>query len=486
MRYYPLKQASLFSEDMNLFLNECLQSQQATYFNVEPEFHDIELKYRNHVFYCNKYILLFRASKFFLKFDLKSTSTSFDFENSLANKFTLQCFELLMKYMYTGTFCSGFIRTSLKSAKIHSEATFQKFLSDLKELSQIFGLTELKSVFDSNAYTKNLKELNINQKSNEERINTMTDFMFKLTSLNKKLIKFNRLSYSDLYDCSIECNNNQSIKCHKCILISRSDYFKNMMMGYWMESKKESIQLPFDADLMQIIIDYFYTDEIQIDFIHNNQSTSIKSKTEREIEILFNLYVLSDQLLVERLKNLCEFKLSNLVNLKNTVEILDFSNQYEAKQLRDFCMEFIASNLVTIIEAKQLESLNFDLLKELSEFYRNYFQLVGSRRITPYPAEIGLNPKMIDLIPIELLYDHKFVDGNLDDDISNKKKFYAQNKNESEDDKLPLKEININQQLDTVKQETPVTQSEIESEFIGKWEKVKKKVIHFIFLIFCY
>ena len=91
MRYYPLKQASLFSEDMNLFLNECLQSQQATYFNVEPEFHDIELKYRNHVFYCNKYILLFRASKFFLKFDLKSTSTSFDLENSLANKFTLQC-----------------------------------------------------------------------------------------------------------------------------------------------------------------------------------------------------------------------------------------------------------------------------------------------------------------------------------------------------------------------------------------------------------
>jgi hypothetical protein len=168
-----------------------------------------------------------------------------------------------------------------------------------------------------------------------------------------------------------------------------------------------------------------------------------------------------------------------LVNLKNVVEILDFSNQYEAKQLKDFCMEFIASNLVTIIEAKQLESLNFDLLKELSEFYRNYFPLVGSRRITPYPAEIGLNPKMIDLIPIELLYDPKFVDGNLDDDISNKKKFYAQNKNESEDDKLPLKEININQQLDTVKQETPVTKSEIESEFIGKWEKVKKKVIHF-------
>ena len=37
----------------------------------------------------------------------------------------------------------------------------------------------------------------------------------------------------------------------------------------------------------------------------------------------------------------------------------------------------------------------------------------------------------------------------------------------------------MNQQLDTVKQETPVTKSEIESEFIGKWEIVKKKVIHF-------
>ena len=247
--------------------------------------------------------------------------------------------------------------------------------------------------------------------------------MYKLVNtLKKKSLKFNRFSYQDLYDCEIECNNQQSIKCHRCILIARSDYFKNMMMGYWMESSKYAIQLPFDADLMQILVDYFYSDEIQMDFIHTNQSSTIKSKTEREIEILFNLYILSDQLLVERVKNLCEFKLSNLVNLKNVVEIFEFSNQYEAKQLKEFCMEFISCNLATIVEAKQLESTSVDLLQELSEFYRNYYPLIGSRRITPYSSEIGLDPKNIDLIPLDLLYDQKFIDGYIDDESINKKK----------------------------------------------------------------
>lgn len=451
MRYYPIKEESIFNDDMHLYLSENINQpshSSSSYSNIELQSHDIELKYRNQTFCCNKFILLSRAPKFFLKLEMKTPNklVLIDLDNHLAQKFTVQSLDILLKYVYTAKLKSDHIRNSLKTAKINSENSFIKFLADFKELAvDKFGFTELKSVFDQNVYTRNLKELNINLKSIEERYEIMADFIIKLAnSIQNKTLRFKRLSYQELWDFQIECNNNQFIKCHKCILIARSEYFKNMMMGFWMESNKCSIQLPFDIDLTQIIVDYFYTDDIQMDFIHSNQnSNSIKSKTEREIEILFNLYILSDQLLVERLKNLCEFKLTNLVNLKNIVEIFEFANQYEAKQLKDFCMEFISGNLVTIIEAKQLESTSSELLQELSEFYRNYYPLVGSRRITPYPSDIGLEPKCIDLIPFELLYDPKFVDGNLDEEIIIKNKAsQIQNKNETNDE---TDKINDNQ-----------------------------------------
>ncbi len=209
-----------------------------------------------------------------------------------------------------------------------------------------------------------------------------------------------------------------------------------------------------------------------------------KGKNERELEILFNLFVLSDQLLLDRLKNKCEFKLANLVNLKNAVEVFEFSDQYEAQQLKEFAMEFIAVNLTTLIEAKQLETLSLELLRDLASFYRSYFPHVGSRFITPYSD--GPAVDSIDLaIPLEFLSDPKFVEGSLDEESNAaKKKGFSSNRDgfvESmaapveavvvKADVLELKGI----ELDT----GTVTEAKVVSE---KWEKVGKKVRYFDYL----
>ena len=103
-----------------------------------------------------------------------------------------------------------------------------------------------------------------------------------------------------------------------------------MFLGGWLESSKSSITLPFDADLMEIFVDYLYTDELQLEPIvvrAQSSGSSVKSRTEKEIELAMNMYVLSDQLLVERLKNLCEFKLVYLVNLRNVLELFEFADR---------------------------------------------------------------------------------------------------------------------------------------------------------------
>ncbi len=347
----------------------------------------------------------------------------------------------------------------------------------------------MKANFETKNFTRNLKELQINIKDSNERLDTISDFLFKLINQQfssrsdtlpgkRKSLKYNRSSYAEFYDCEIVCNNEQSIRCHKCVLIARSDYFRNMLMGSWVESSSEKIQLPIDMDLAQIIIDYLYTDDIQMEFIHSNSSSSssIKSRNEREIEILFNLYILSDQILVERLKNLCEFKLTNLVNLKNVAEIFEFSNEYEADQLKEFCMEFISCNLVTLIEAKQLDNRDMALLKELSKFYKSYFPIVDSRIITPYAD--GLDPSKIDILPSDLIYDQRFIEGNVNDDDKKKYNLLKEitDKNQSPDSSLS--NLDTTQQPINSMDGNSLTNDDMPSKdgTSLKWEKVRKKV----------
>lgn len=408
MRLYPIEAKSVLKANMREFLEESLSIK---------EFYDIELKFKDKLYGLHKFILFTRCPKLFLKAELLN-KTRIDLDQLLSQKFSSFSFEILLYFIYTNECQQDLIKRIFKANKITSETAFSKFLTDFKETCiDKFGFSELKSSFDTNNYLKLLKEMNLNSKENEEKLNLMSKFFCQLLELKiskagssmchkRKQLKFSRNSFPELYDCQIELNNEQTIQCHKCLLIARSEFFRNMLLGSWLESTSASIKLPFDLDLMQIFIDYLYTDEIQLEFIHantNHSVASLKSKSEKEIEILFNLYVLSDQLLMERLKNLCEFKLANLVNLKNVTELFEFSAEYEAAQLKEFCMEFISNNLVTLIESKQLEPVNLTLLNHLSKFYRSYYPIIDSRRITPYTG--GLDPEKIELIPFEFIYD---------------------------------------------------------------------------------
>ena len=70
------------------------------------------------------------------------------------------------------------------------------------------------------------------------------------------------------------------------------------------------------ADLLEIIIDYLYTDNIPNKCkrlsIASSPVVSIESRLLVPVEQLCQILVLSDQLLIERLKQICEFHITNL------------------------------------------------------------------------------------------------------------------------------------------------------------------------------
>jgi hypothetical protein len=458
MTFYPRQEPSTLKSEIQSLLSG------NNFVGRNPS--DICLVYKNKKLHAHKFILASRCGKFFNKKDLDGKS-ELVLDDHL-NKATVSTFQMLLSYVYSNKCDSGTLTDALRTSNCNSQGQLTKFLQSFKELCEKFDLKQIGRVYDgliSNAKTfKNEKN----------------HFIDTIEHANKTIscmpLRFTRNSFESFYDCEIECNDGKIIACHKCILIARSDYFNNMLLGDWLESTLNRIRLPFDSDLLSIVVDYLYTDDIVYGLAY-------AEKPDKEIEILFNLFVLSDQMLLERLKNLCEFRLANLINLKNAIEIYQFTVSFGALQLKDFCTEFVCNNLVSLIEAKSFDSIDADMLKELKRFYLMFYDNnVGSRRITPYSD--GLSPSDVDLVePIELLYNPKFLDGSIvNDDDMQKKKIHNLSAtwepvqvppSPSDSDRIHEPVV-----TETLKKYDCVEEKKKEAQ-LEKWEKVKKKVRYF-------
>lgn len=129
------------------------------------------------------------------------------------------------------------------------------------------------------------------------------------------------------------------------------------------------------ADLLEIIIDYLYTDNIsrKCKFLAEKEIDSIDQRKIDclvSVEQLCQILVLSDQLLIERLKQICEFHIANLVTFRDAPELLQFSHTYNADQLKAFVEQFMCRNMATFLEGHLLDNLDQQILSDLSKSYR--------------------------------------------------------------------------------------------------------------------
>ncbi|XP_074626926.1 inhibitor of Bruton tyrosine kinase-like [Acropora palmata] len=184
---------------------------------------------------------------------------------------------------------------------------------------------------------------------------------------------FSRLNCPELYDVVIVCEDGSELQCHKCILVARLDYFRSMFAGDWLEAVggSKTVTLSVPAITLQIVLDFIYT----------GQAGRIQETG--NLEVLEKVLVVADQMLIYRLKEICEAAIANRITLTNATKILEFSLLYNANQLRDVCTEFITNNLVHLIETRTLNSLSDEALAETSRAYRSLIKGMPWRVITP-------------------------------------------------------------------------------------------------------
>jgi inhibitor of Bruton tyrosine kinase len=237
-----------------------------------------------------------------------------------------------------------------------SEKHQKEFVNNLYEVSLEWRLDAL---CDTILADKNLSKFLQKQKSELKN--------------SKKFKWFSIESFPQLYDVTILLDENQRIHAHKVVLVMRIEYFRMMFFHSWSENA--------EVDLKHISISYM---KPIIQFAYDNNAESLRSANFTD-NYMYNCIAICDQYLIENVKNIFESMIMKKVNLRNCAENLEFSFMYNCILLRDYCMEFICINLARLLEGNVLENLENDILRQLSSFYRSYynFETDSSRIITP-------------------------------------------------------------------------------------------------------
>lgn len=244
----------------------------------------------------------------------------------------------------------GKMRPSKKSKCVSEESSPVKLLQNL---AKKFGISSLSSRLDEVRYENGAINA-INKKSGNRP-------------------RFNLKKCSSLCDVTIKSEDGKEFHCHKCVLCARLEYFHSMLSSSWIEATCcSALQMPVHSEVLQVILDYIYTDEAPA----VNESANM--------ELICNVLVMADQLLIARLKEICEVTLTERLTLKNAAELLEFAALYRADQLKVSCFQFIGLNMAALLEARSLDILSEDVLKELASYYRKMIPAMDKRLITPY------------------------------------------------------------------------------------------------------
>ncbi|XP_022911111.2 inhibitor of Bruton tyrosine kinase [Onthophagus taurus] len=336
--HYPhLSEDTLMSDIKNLLIQS----------DPDDLTHDVIFNVGLQKFPAHKYILV-NSSKTIIDFKSRSKD-SYNLE-----KIRPELFEELLTWIYTGN--CNLIHTGECPNHLLTVDGDKNSVRLLQDLTRKFGVVDLDKIL-----------------SNFTMVGNKIEYAKKMNTFHHSPNKsFNRMDFPELHDVKIISKNGQSLSAHKCILIARVQFFRNIYSSRWnTNSPLEKIDLPYTLNILEFFLEFIYTDKI-------------KSISIIDIDSLCHLLQLSDQYLIERLHNLCQIELCYRLSFKNAVEMFAISAAFNATELQRCTMEFICSNLPTFLDLKLLNDLDDDLLTELTKYYCFSIKSMQNRIITPF------------------------------------------------------------------------------------------------------
>eukprot|EP01035_Chromulina_nebulosa_P020604 gene20604-26714_t len=194
-------------------------------------------------------------------------------------------------------------------------------------------------------------------------VNTIaTDMPISLYSSISEI--FSSGNYADV---TIFLSDNTSIKAHRCILCARSPVFRAMLSTSGMnESSTGEVHTEdIDYSLMFSLLHFLYTDELP-DY----------KLLESRIEELFDI---SSMYQVAGLVIICEDYLTSKINDDTAVRFLVLADNHGSTRLKERCIQFIIQNHEVIVQSKDFQLLDGELLHDTTAAIESALKRKGCR-----------------------------------------------------------------------------------------------------------
>ncbi len=158
------------------------------------------------------------------------------------------------------------------------------------------------------------------------------------------------LAYQQDVSCDVILQiNDQAFPAHRQLLASHSEYFAIMFKGDFKESYQETIIIKgVTINSMEHILSFIYTGNIKI-----------------KPEIMFDLYAGADLLQFSVIQPKCASYMVEIIELKNCIDILVFSNKYNIEHVQQAAADYLCKHFNFYLKQNILFELPYQVMKKV-------------------------------------------------------------------------------------------------------------------------
>ncbi|RPB16727.1 hypothetical protein P167DRAFT_499246 [Morchella conica CCBAS932] len=211
--------------------------------------------------------------------------------------------------------------------------------------------------------------------------NSVGRMNYPARSLNKDFeVALNTHEFVRSTDLIIELAKSESIRVHSAIMKARCPFFDALYGGgadgRWLLGRRgdgEAIKVDMkhvSKPVMEAVVTWLYTDWGPEGF--DGVRVGVKeSKIDDYLDYVMDVMSVANELMLERLSQVCQKVLGNYVNTRNAAQLLMAVSACSETGFKDMCMQYICLNIETMLENHLLDDLDEDLMSELNEVIKD-------------------------------------------------------------------------------------------------------------------
>ncbi|KAF9171871.1 hypothetical protein BGX21_006761 [Mortierella sp. AD011] len=219
--------------------------------------------------------------------------------------------------------------------------------------------------------------------------------------------------FQKLADVRLLLKNGHSIDGHQMVLGHRSPFFNAMFVrtDEWVRARQGPRSLPgpgeeSEDDILEIDMKHLDLEStaLVMKYIYTDCGPEMFDSAEKDdmddlIQLVINVLVIADELLMDRLKEICEKVLAEQVRAKTVATFLEISLMFAADSLKTTCIDYLCHNVEMMLDQRWLEGVDDDILMLVEESLKKkqdaFMPFVRSGGYLPDPKAVEEVQKLL-------------------------------------------------------------------------------------------